>query len=390
MSHPKPHDVVAAALELAAHIRTIRDELETARRVPPALVEAIAEAGLFQLYLPRSMGGPELPPLTAFRVIEELSRVDGSIGWCTMIANGGCFFVSRLRAEVGRELFGQPPDVRIAGSLRPGGKAYPVDGGYRIRGRWDFASGVDHARWLLCTCTVMEGDGPRLTPAGTPELRHLLVPAGAARIEDTWSVVGMCGTGSHDFIVDDVFVPMPHTFSFTEPPGEAGALYHPRLLLVVAWTATVGNALGIARGAIDALVELATFRSSTSAPTLLRDRPLVQTRVAEAEAILNAARAYVVDAVGTAWEAVCAGVPADPSREIAQARLAITHGMHEAVRAVDLVFHAAGTNALYRKYPLERYFRDIHAAVQHAAGLPTHYESAGQVLLGLRPEGLGW
>jgi indole-3-acetate monooxygenase len=389
MSHTMPHDVVAAARDLVPLIRSGRDELDTARCVPPSLVQAIAEAGLFQLHLPRSMGGPELPPLTAFHVIEEFSRIDGSIGWCTMIANGACFFVSRLSAEVGRELFGHPPDVRVAGSLRPEGKAYMVDGGYRVRGRWDFASGIDHARWLLCTCTVMDGDGPRLTPSGTPELRHLVVPAAAATIEDTWSVVGMCGTGSHDFIVDDIFVPTPHTFSFTEPPGEAGALYHPRLVLVVAWTATVGNALGIARGAIDALIELATHTSSTSAPTLLRDRPFVQARVAEAEAILNAARAYVVDAVGTAWEAVCAGVP-DPSREIAQARLAITHGMHESVRAVDLVFHAAGTNALYRKYPLERYFRDIHAAVQHAAGLPSHYEAAGQVLLGLHPDGVGW
>jgi alkylation response protein AidB-like acyl-CoA dehydrogenase len=389
MSHPMPHDVVATALKLAPRIRAIRDELETARRVPPSLVQAIAEAGLFQLHLPRSMGGPELPPLTTFRVIEELSKVDGSVGWCTMIANGACFFASRLGADVGRELFGQPPDPRIAGSLRPEGKAYLVDGGYRVQGRWDFASGIDHARWLLCTCAVMDGDSPRLTPAGTPELRYLLVPADAATIEDTWSVVGMCGTGSHDFIVDDVFVPTSHTFSFTEPPDEAGALYHPRLLLVVAWTDTVGNALGIARGAIDAFIELATYRSSTSAPTLLRDRPFVQTRVAEAEAILNAARAYVVDAVGTAWEAVCAGIP-DPGREIAQARLAITHGMQEAVRTVDLVFHAAGTNALYRKYPLERFFRDIHAAVQHAAGLPVHYETAGKVLLGLRPDGIGW
>jgi indole-3-acetate monooxygenase len=383
------HDVVDTARRLVPHIRAKRNELETARRVPPSLVQAIAEAGLFQLHLPRTMGGLELPPLTAFRVIEEFSRVDGSVGWCTMIANGACFFVSRLRAEVGRELFGQPPDVRIAGSLRPDGKAYMVDGGYRVQGHWDFASGIDHARWLLCTCTVMDGDNPRLAANGLPELRHLLVPAAAATIEDTWSVVGMCGTGSHDFTVDNVFVPSVHTFSLTESPEEARPLYHPRLLLVVAWTDTVGNALGIARGAIDTFIELATYRSSTSASTLLRDRPLVQTRLAEAEAILSAARAYVIDAVGTAWEAVCGGAP-DPAREIAQARLAITHGMHEAVRAVDLVFHAAGTNALYRKYPLERYFRDIHAAVQHAAGLPIHYVSAGQALLGLRPDGVGW
>jgi alkylation response protein AidB-like acyl-CoA dehydrogenase len=389
MRHSMPHDVAAAAVNLASHIRASRDELETTRRVPPLLVQAIAEAGLFQLHLPRSMGGPELPPLTAFHVIEELSKVDGSVGWCTMIATATSLFVGWLRPDVGRELFGQPPDVRIAGSLRPEGKAYAVDGGYRVRGRWDFASGIDHARWLLCTCAVMDADRPRLTPAGLPEIRHLLVPADAATIEDTWSVVGMCGTGSHDFIVDDVFVPISRTFSFAESPGQTGALYHPRLVLVVAWTSTVANALGIARGAIDAFIELATYRSSASAATLLRDRPYVQTRVAEAEAILRAARAYVIDAVGIAWEAVCADVP-DPSREIAQARLAVTHGMHEAVRAVDLVFHAAGTNALYRKYPLERYFRDIHAAVQHAAGLPSHYESAGKALMGLQPEGMGW
>jgi alkylation response protein AidB-like acyl-CoA dehydrogenase len=255
MSHASlHHDVVAAALKLMPDIRARHDELATARRVPPALVQAIAEAGLLQLHLPRSMGGSELPPLTTSRVIEEFSRVDGSVGWCTMIANSVCFFVSRLRAEVGRELFGQPPDVRIAGSLRPEGKAYIVDGGYRVQGRWDFASGIDHARWLLCTCAVIDADGPRQLPGGTPEVRHLLVPAAAATIEDTWSVVGMCGTGSHDFIVDN----------------------------------------------------------------------------------------------------------------------------------------AAGTNALYRKYPLERHFRDIHAAVQHAAGLPSHYEGAGQVLLGLQPDGLGW
>ena len=151
----------------------------------------------------------------------------------------------------------------------------------------------------------------------------------------------------------------------------------------------MANALGIARGAMDSFIELATCTSSTVSPILLRDRPFVQTRVAEAEAILSAARAYMMEAVGNAWEAVCAGVP-DPSRTIAHARLAITHGMHEAVRAVDLVFHAAGTNAIYRTNALERCFRDIHVAVQHNAAFPAHYESAGKVFLGLRPSDMGW
>ncbi len=389
MPDAMPHDAIAAAINLAPHIRAVREELEATRRVPPSLVQAINDAGLFQPYLPRAMGGSELPPLTVYRVIEEISKVDGSVGWCTMIASGVSLLSGWLRPDVGRALFGQPPDVRVAGSLRPEGQAYPVDGGYRIRGHWDFASGINHANWLLCTCAIMDGDTPRQTPAGAPATRVMLIPADAATIVDTWSVVGMCGTGSHDFIVDDVFVPAPHSFSLTEPPQAPGPLYHPRLLFVVLWTGTVANSLGIARGAMDAFIALATQARSTMSPTLLRDRALVQTQVAEAEAILSAARAYVLTSVGAAWEAVCAGVP-DPSYEIAQARLAITHGMHEAVRVVDRLFHAAGTNAIYRKHGLERYFRDVHTAVQHAAGLPVHIESAGKVFLGLRPQDIGW
>src|SRR5262249_35206349 len=211
----------------------------------------------------------------------------------------------------------------------------------------------------------------------------LWVRAGGASVEETWAVVGLCGTGSQDFLVDDVVVPTAQTFSPGAPPQVAGPLYQPRLLLVTLWTATVANALGIARGAMESFIDLARGTSSTASSTPLRERPFVQTRVAEAEAICSAARAYVVEAVGTAWEAVCAGVP-DLSRPMAQARLAITHGMHEAVRAVDLVFHAAGTNALYRAQPLERAFRDIHVAVQHNAAFPAHLEGIGKVLLGVQ------
>ena len=178
-------------------------------------------------------------------------------------------------------------------------------------------------------------------------------------------------------------------FRSTTRPRLSRPLYNPRLVMVAAWTNTAANALGIARGAMDTFVELASHTGSTNSATPLRNRPLVQSRIAEAEAILGAARAYVLESVGAAWEAVCAQAP-DPGAEIARARLAITHAMHEAVRAVDVVFHTAGTNAVYRKHPLERYFRDIHVAVQHAAGLPVHVESAGKALLGLRPMDLGW
>jgi alkylation response protein AidB-like acyl-CoA dehydrogenase len=382
-------DIVAAAMRLAPAIRAASDDAEQMRQTPPSLAAEITAAGIYQMYLPRSMGGPETPPLTAFRVVEELSKADGSVGWCAMIATALSLSVGCLPAAVGRELAGTPADYRAAGSARPGGRAWEVPGGYRVRGRWNFASGIQNARWLYCTCIMMEGDTPRRTAAGTPVLRALWVPGNSATIVDTWSVMGMRGTGSQDFTVDDVVVPGERSRLSDDPPEETGPLYNHRAWYVNLWTPTAANALGIARGAIDGLAKIAATEASTMSTNLLRDRPLVQTRIGEADAIVNAARAYVFSAVGHLWGTLCAGeAPSD--REVAQGRLALVHAMHESVRAVDKVFHAAGTNAIYTRLPLERAFRDVHVAVQHAAGLPGYFESAGKVLLGLRPGDPGW
>ncbi len=383
------YDVIAAAEALAPQIRAARDTIEAERCLPDDLVRAMARAGLFQLLFPISKGGPECDLITAFRVIETLSRAEGAVGWCATISSTISFLVSRIDTDVAIKMFGQPPDLRMAGSVRPEGETRAVEGGYRVRGRWNFASGVNHANWLYCSCKVVDADGPQLTPEGLPIVRVLLVPKEAVTVIDTWSVVGMRGTGSHDFVVDDVFVPEEHTFSPLDDAPESGTLYHPRILMVGTSAATSGTALGLARGAIDAFCDMAADTSSTMSTTPLRDRALVQTRVAEAEAIVSAARAYIMSAVGAAWEAIEEGVD-NPSREIIQARLAMTHGMHEAVRATNLIFHAAGTNAVYQKHPLERYFRDVHVAVQHAVGRPEIIEDAGKALLGVRPDSIGW
>jgi alkylation response protein AidB-like acyl-CoA dehydrogenase len=284
---------------------------------------------------------------------------------------------------------GTPADYRGAGSARPGGRVWEVAGGYRAKGRWNFASGIQNAKWLYCTCVMMDGDTPRQTASGTPVLRAVWVPREQVTIVDTWSVMGMRGTGSQDFTVDDVFVPAARSCLSDAPPAETGPLFNQRAWYVTVWTPSAANALGIARGAIDSLAEIAATEASTLSAHLLRDRPMVQARIGEAEAIVNAARAYVFDAVGRLWDTLCAGgTPSD--QEIAQARLALVHAMHESVRAVDKVFHAAGTNAIYTRLPLERAFRDVHVAVQHGAALPSYFESAGKVLLGLRPGEPGW
>ena len=388
MTQDQP-DLVAAAIRLAPAVRAARDQAEQMRQTPPALAAEITRAGIYQMYLPRSMGGPETPPLTAFRVVEELSKADGSVGWCAMIATALSLNVGRLPVETGRELAGTPADYRGAGSARAGGRAWDTPGGYRVKGRWNFASGIQNARWLYATCIMMDGDTQRLSASGSPVLRAMWVPRESVTIVDTWSVMGMRGTGSQDFTVDDVFVPAAHSCLSDAPPVETGPLYHPRGWYVALWTPSAANALGIARGAIDALAEIAATEASTMSTNLLRDRSMVQTRIAEADAIVNAARAYIFDAVGRLWNTLSAG-QTPPDQEVAQARLSLVHAMHESVRAVDKVFHAAGTNAIYTRLPLERAFRDVHVAVQHGAALPSYFESAGKVLLGLRPGDPGW
>ncbi len=387
--HDDDSDIVKAAIRLAPAVRAARDEAERLRQTPPELAAAITEAGIYQMYLPRSMGGPETPPLTAFRVVEELSKADGSVGWCAMIATALSLNAGKLSADVGRELAGTPADYRGAGSARVGGRVRAVAGGYRVTGRWNFASGIQNANWLYCTCVTMDGDTPLLASTGGPVLRAVWVPRQSVTIVDTWSVMGMRGTGSQDFTVDDVFVPASHSVLSDAPPAETGPLFNPRAWYVTLWTPSAANALGIARGAIDSLVEIAATEASTLSSHLLRDRPMVQARAGEAEAIVNAARAYVFDAVGRLWDKLCAGLePSD--HDIAQARLALVHAMHESVRAVDKVFHAAGTNAIYTRQPLERAFRDVHVALQHGAALPVYFEAAGKMLFGLTPGEPGW
>jgi alkylation response protein AidB-like acyl-CoA dehydrogenase len=386
---PDSANFIAAARRLSPRIVETRDEAERLRQIPPALADALADAGLYQMYLPRSLGGAELPPLTVFRVIEELSKADGSVGWCVMNANVPALIAAWLAPEAARRILGDPPNLRAAGSLRPQGRAWPVEGGYRVAGQWNFASGLHNANWLYCTSLLMDGDKPGLTPAGTPATRAMWVPAAAATFLDTWSVMGLRGTGSHDFVLDNVFVPEGNSSSLGNPPIQQSPLYSQRSLFTVVFALFAAHALGIARAAIDALAGIASHEATTQSTVLLRDRPLVQARMAQAEAIVQAARCYVLDALARFWSALCLE-QADPAAELAQARLAILHAIHESVRAVDLVFHTAGTNAIHTSNSLERYFRDIHVAVQHNAAFPVHYESAGKVLLGLRPSEPGW
>ena len=389
MTATSKQDVVAAAESLRPQIVAARDEIEESRRLPPDIIEQMDRAGLFRVYVPKSLGGPELDPPTAFRAVEQLSIADGSVGWCCLIAGSISLYMGWMDAVTAQEIVGSPPSLRGAGSFRPEGTARIIDGGYEVNGRWDFASGCLHANWLFFNCVVTDENGPRYNSDGLPELRMMSLPVGAATIHDNWSVIGLRGTGSNDVSVEGLHVPAERTFALASESMHSAPLFNTRAALATAFPLLAANALGMARGTMDAFLDLAGSSATTMNPALLRDRGPVQLAVGRAEGIISGARAYVLHAVGEMWEAMQSGKP-DLGSEILQSRLAVTHGVHEAARAIDMLYHASGTNAVRRGNLLERYFRDINAAMMHAAGLPANFEQGGRVVLGLPPGAPGW
>ena len=217
---------VDAATALVPQIRAVAGEIDQTRRLPQSLVNAIARAGLFRLWLPRSLGGHETDPMTFVRVVEEVSRADGATGWCVALIGEYGVFSGYLSPETAHEIYGSDPYVRTAGQLRPAGEARIVDGGYRVTGRWQLGSGCQHANWIVGGCRIMDGAEPRLRADGTPVSRLLFFPAEACEIIDTWDSIGLRGTGSHDYSVADVVVPAARSLSFREPPVEPGPHYN--------------------------------------------------------------------------------------------------------------------------------------------------------------------
>jgi alkylation response protein AidB-like acyl-CoA dehydrogenase len=372
---------IDAAKELAPQIQAFADEIEQSRRLPPSLVAAMAQAGLFRLWIPRALGGEETDPLTFVRVIEEISKADGAAGWCVALCGGNNIFGGYLPEDAAREIYGGDPDVRTAGAFRPTGDAIVVDGGYRVTGQWPLASGCQHSNWIVGGSRILDGDQPRLRPDGTPITRILFFPAAECEILDTWHSIGLRGTGSHDFAVADVFVPVTHSLSLREPPVEPGPLYAlPTIALFSTGLAAV--ALGIARHAIDILTTLAGTKMASRSRQSLRDDSTLQANLGRAEALLRSGRAFVHDVLGEAWEVANAG------RTVTLAQrgalwLASTHAANTAKEATELVFSAGGSASPYTSSGLERCVRDIHAVGQHLLVAAPNYQMVGQALLGV-------
>jgi alkylation response protein AidB-like acyl-CoA dehydrogenase len=384
MNDITPSGPAARARDLAPAIEAAADQIEQTRRLPARLLDDLHAARLFRMLLPRSVDGDEVEPGAYVRAIEELSRADGSVGWCVSIANSTGLIAPYLDREVARTIWGDPR-ATVAWGPPNESRAVAVPGGYRVTGRWDFASGCRHSRWMGAHGCVVEPDGSlRLNSAGRPTLRSWLFPVEEATLLDTWDPIGLRGTASDSYTVADLFV--AEEFSSTrEDPNlrrEPGRLYaFPQQTM---YSVGIGSvALGIARGMLDAFIELAS-RKTPRGTGRLADSAVVQAEVARAEARLGAARAYLLDTVGSIYAAADEVAPIDvPDR--ARVRLAAAHLITNAVAVADYTYKAAGVDAIFPGSPFERRFRDIHTLSQQIQSRDAHYETCGQVLLGNPP-----
>ena len=367
------------ARSLEPVIAKFRDDAEAIRELPRPIYEAMRDAGLYNMLLPRAFGGPELDLVTSLRVYEEIARLDGSVAWNIMIGSQGGLFSEYLPRQAAEFVYGGSSTIG-AGAFSPTGQAVAVDGGYRLSGRWAFASGCAHANWLVCGAVIMSDGQPVLREDGGPQVRILFVPAADATILDTWHTGGLRGTGSHDFEVRDALVPAERGFPFahllTGPEARETAAY-PQAFLLLAGVGMAAVALGIARDALDSFKQLAVEKTPTGAGSKLRTQPVVHDRYAEAEALVASARSYLYE---ISDELASSRQP--PDDLAARVRLAGAHAARASERAVEIVYSLGGGTSIYNASRLDRCFRDVHIVSHHIAVSPSQFELVGQYLLG--------
>ena len=380
-------DIVDRARALLPRIASLAVEIERERRLPATLLDALHEARLFRLLLPRSQSGLETDPITFFLVIEAIATADASTAWCLSQAGGCAMAAAYLDPAVAHRVFGDPRAV-LAWGPGPKAKAVTVEGGYRATGVWAFASGGRHATWVGAQCSIFEADGrPRLDDQGLQVVRTLLVPASEVEWVDIWNVVGLRGTASDQFALTDRFVRHDHSITreFQNECREPGALYRMSALSCYE-LGFAGVALGIARASLDVFTALARNKVPRGMKSPIRDNAVVQSGAAQAEAGVRAARAFLLQTAQQIWTDIRQSGGALTLEHRMTLRMASTHAIHRARDAVDFAYNAAGTTAIFESHPLERRFRDLHTVTQQLQGRSSHFETVGAYLLGGEPD----
>lgn len=378
-------DYVERARQLQPIIAAAAPRIQEDRELPPDLVEALHESELYRLLIPRSCNGVELALPSFVEAMETVAKADASTAWCLSQAAGCSLAAAYLEPATAQEIFGDPKGVLAWGP--PAGKTQAIEtkGGYRVSGVWQFASGSRHATWMGAKGPVFDAKGNMAMEKDgkTPASRTMLFPRAKAKITDTWQVIGLRGTGSDRYEVNDLFVPDEHTLLMDEPSArrEEGTLYRFPSVPIHGYT-FCGVALGVARTALDAFIELAADKTPKHWSKTLRHSALIQYQVAEAEAKLRSAHMFLFQQLRDVWDAVeCTGDQTEQQR--IGLRLATTHGIHQAKEVVDFAYAQAGSSAIFNANPFERPFRDIHTICQQGQAAPINMEAVGQRLLGV-------
>ena len=374
------------ARALAPIIAEAAPQIEADRELTPEVVSALHAAGLFRMLIPRSLGGQELAPLDYLRTIEEIAAADASTAWCVAQMSVASTMSATLDHDVAREVFATDPRALLAvGPPSASGRAVAVEGGHRVTGSWQFASGSRHATWMAAHCPVFEESGaPRLDAEGLPVVRTLIFPKTSVTMNDVWHVIGLKGTGSDSYSVADLFVPAARSMTaFGRNPAEKrerGPLY--RLTVFQLFGASFASiAIGIARTAMDAFVDLAKSKTPYGSKILLRDNAVIQSQIGLAQSQLASARVFLHHALAEIWKGAQAGEITVEQR--IQLRMASTHATHQAKQVVDAAYHAAGATAIFESNPFERRFRDIHTVSQQVQAHFSVFEAVGQYYVGL-------
>ena len=368
--------------DFAPQLRARVTEFEAARRIAPDVIAALKSIGIFRMLTPRSHGGLELDLPAALDIISAIARIDGSLGWTVMIGTGAGIFAPLLPRKTYDDIYRNGPDVIMAGSAQPLGTAEASSGGWRVGGRWPFASGCQHADLIVGMCVMMK-DGKPLSQAAESELPStfgFVLPARDWQIEDTWHAAGLKGTGSHHVTIKDTIVPASHTFDFsTITPCVPGPLYENlHQILPMLHTAV---ATGIAEAALDDIVAHAnTGRQQLRAAVPMRESEIFQAELGRIGADIRAARAFCQAEHARYWRHALAGTLKTPALQ-AEATQGAIWLASICTRATDACFALGGGASVYDNSSLQRRLRDLHVAGQHAAVHQRHYVDAGKLLL---------
>jgi alkylation response protein AidB-like acyl-CoA dehydrogenase len=380
--------ILQSASELGPVISQYIDEEENNRRLSKPVLDALRGAAFHRLFLPKSLGGLEADPVTVAKLIEEVALHNTAAGWSMMVANVSTWWCRWLPEKGIEEIYKDGPDTLIAGAFHPPMMATPVDGGYRINGRSPLTSNVHEAKWIFVTALVMEQGQVKMNN-GIPEIIGVLMNREHCQIIDTWFTLGMKATDSNDIAANEVFVPN-HLFFPLAPELVPNRYYKGELYQFAAIGASVASliapiALAVARNAINELKALAEKKTSLGSVVPLRERGAIQRKLGMAEALVQSSRAYLYHSIAECWNKTLAGEKLS-LEDKAGLLLAAAHTNQSCLQAVDMMYSAAGSSAIYTRNKLAHYFTDAQVIRQHGFANESRYETAAQVYFGLQPD----